>query len=491
MTGAPDAAAGEPLPPELRWLCRLGEGRREELDLTVEIEGRLPAGLSGTLYRNGPGLYERAGFRKWTLLDGDGLIRALTIGAGTARYRTRFVRTRKFEAEDAAGRFLYPTWTTPAPSRLGNLPGYPRLGQAGVTAVLKQDRLYAFDEVGLPYQLSPETLATLGAVDPYEGDGHDGPIDYKAHTKTDGESGDWVLVGCRGHLRTELHVLVKDRGGRQIAHVAAPSPRGRAYFHDFFWAGRHAVFHLHPALLSSPLPVVLGFRPYTDGLHWRPEEGGLLHILDTAGRRPPATLEVPACWMWHALNAHVTGDTILADFIGYDEPGHFLGPDAALRTIMQGRRGVAGSPGTLRRFVIDLGAGQARMETIAQGPFEFPMVHPARVGRRHRLGYMAHGEPGSWHQSGVARIDTDTGSCRAFSFGTGCQVGEPVFAPHPGAEDAESEDQGWLLCEVLDGASETTFVAILDAARIEDGPVARLHLGRALPMSFHGWWEPA
>jgi all-trans-8'-apo-beta-carotenal 15,15'-oxygenase len=204
--------------------------------------------------------------------------------------RTRFVRTRKFEAEDAAGCFLYPTWTTPAPRHLDNLPGYPRQSQAGVSPVVRHGKLYAFDEVGLPYALAPDTLATLGPADPYDGPKGSGPSDYKAHSKIDGESGGWILAASRGRLKTALHVLVKDRDGRQIAHAACPSPRGRAYFHDFFWAGGYAVFHLQPALLESAMPLFLGIRPYTDCLSWRPDEGSLLHVLDTAGRRPSVTV---------------------------------------------------------------------------------------------------------------------------------------------------------------------------------------------------------
>ena len=113
-----------------------------------------------------------------------------------------------------------------------------------------------------------------------------GPSDYKAHTKTDGESGDWVLIGTRGRVKQDLHVLVKDRAGRHKAQVVLPSPRGEAYFHDFFWASPYAVFLLQPALLS-PLPMVLGFRSYTDSLRWTPSAGGLLVVsIPRASARP-------------------------------------------------------------------------------------------------------------------------------------------------------------------------------------------------------------
>ena len=168
---APQASAIPALPPDQRWLTKLTEGLPEELDYVAEVEGRLPNGLSGTLYRNGPGLFERDGFRKWTILDGDGMIRATTFADGRARFRNRFVRTVKYNAEEKAGTYQYPTWTTPAPGFFENIPCIPSRSQAGVTPVVKAGRLYAFDEVGTPWALDPASLDTERALDPYEGEG--------------------------------------------------------------------------------------------------------------------------------------------------------------------------------------------------------------------------------------------------------------------------------------------------------------------------------
>jgi carotenoid cleavage dioxygenase-like enzyme len=69
--------------------------------------------------------------------------------------QNRFIRTPKFEAEAAAGRYLYNSWTTPIEA------GLPNGDQAGVTVWPWGDRLYAFDEGNPGWQLDPSDLSTL------------------------------------------------------------------------------------------------------------------------------------------------------------------------------------------------------------------------------------------------------------------------------------------------------------------------------------------
>src|SRR5215470_5157016 len=71
--------ATPPLSPEQAFLAKLGQGLDEEVDYAAEVDGTLPNGLSGTLYRNGPGLFERGGAKKWNLLDGDGMLRVTSF----------------------------------------------------------------------------------------------------------------------------------------------------------------------------------------------------------------------------------------------------------------------------------------------------------------------------------------------------------------------------------------------------------------------------
>jgi all-trans-8'-apo-beta-carotenal 15,15'-oxygenase len=53
----------------------------DELDLDgLAIRGRWPADLALTLYRNGPALQTLGGYRYRHWFDGDGMIRAWTVG---------------------------------------------------------------------------------------------------------------------------------------------------------------------------------------------------------------------------------------------------------------------------------------------------------------------------------------------------------------------------------------------------------------------------
>src|SRR5262245_17641905 len=73
-------------------------------DADVAFEGTLPAGLEGTLYRNGPALHELGGLRYHRWFDGDGMVQAFRIGGGRLVHRGRLVLTEKLAAEIGAGR---------------------------------------------------------------------------------------------------------------------------------------------------------------------------------------------------------------------------------------------------------------------------------------------------------------------------------------------------------------------------------------------------
>lgn len=475
--GTMPAAAAKPLPTESEWLTALGQSLKTEHDYRPRVDGQIPSGLRGQLFRNGPGLFERDDYRKQHILDGDGMIQCFDFTDDGVRYRNRFVRTEKFLAEEEAGKFLYPTWTTRAPGGPFSNVGSGIKTQAGVTTIVRDGKLLAMDE-GIPYYaLDPNSLETTGT---YEFPAEVSMEGCKAHTRTDPATGDWIIAGTSFGPTMHLQYLILDRNGGIKAQGRYESPR-MIYLHDFFATERYIIFVLHPVEFS-PLPFLSGFSSFTDSLSWSPDGGNLVMIFDKAGGEP-TILEAPAAFMWHGFNAYERGGEIVADFIGYDNPDHFIGSNPAFKSVMRGEAGEALHAGKLRRYVMSPGKKVLTEEVLHTGHHEFPVIDLRVSGRAYRYGFSNRGGAGDWVLDGVAKLDMQSGRREEYRFGSGNFVSEPIFAPR-GAEEGD----GWLLAQVQERESGNNFLAIFDADNIPAGPAARVHLTHHVPLSFHGFW---
>jgi carotenoid cleavage dioxygenase len=72
---------------------------------------------------------------------------------------------------------------------------------------------------------------------------------------------------------------------------------------------------------------------------------------------------------------------------------------------------------------------------------------------------------------------------RRYDYGAHQIVEEHVLVPKPGGR---GELDAWLLGTTFDARRQATVLNLLDAAHIEDGPVAQAVLPYWLPLGFHG-----
>lgn len=461
---------------------------RTEYSYEASVEGAVPAVVRGTLYRNGPGLFDRGGFRKRNLLDGDGMVQSFTFHDRGVHYRNKFVRTRKFREEEAAGRFIYPSWSTQAPGGFwSNVMNTRFLGQAGITVFPWRGRLYAFDECALPYELDPVTLDTAGESRLGLPEGF---TIYAAHAKFDPVSGEWLHFGVLYGPSPKLHVTVFKPNGELKLHLAHSMPRN-VYMHDWFVSERHFIFALHPVEMSY-WPVLFGRKSILEALSWQPQKGNLIMVLDREGRQPPLLLETSPCYMWHSINACNRGGEIVADFLGYENPDHFVGADPVSSAVMQGRKGNYAYPGAVRRYLIDPESKMIRQEMLDAGNYEWPRVNEMHRCHNYRLAYMLQTRPGDFFWTIVCRIDMRTARIDRYDFGKGCYLTEPVFIPVPGHsyQPDDSSEPGYLMTEVYDSRTRLSSLAILRSDRLSEGPIATIRLRHHAPFSYHGWWSP-
>ena len=80
---------------------------QEHAGWVEDVRGRIPADLTGTFFRNGPGRMEMGGRQYGHWFDGPGMISAVTFLDGRAHFRNRYVRTRQYVDESKSHMIVY------------------------------------------------------------------------------------------------------------------------------------------------------------------------------------------------------------------------------------------------------------------------------------------------------------------------------------------------------------------------------------------------
>ena len=168
----------------------------ERDDVPLHVEGRIPPRLHGVLMRNGPNpLFAPDAHYAYPFDGTTGMIHALYLQKGGARYRNRWVRTQEWQQERRAGRRLFNSTFSPPPH--ANL--------ANTNIIYHGGRYLALYEAGAPYGVDRD-LNTVGLFD------YDGklPGAMSAHPKHDPTTGEllWITYDLRGGL---LHYLRANR----------------------------------------------------------------------------------------------------------------------------------------------------------------------------------------------------------------------------------------------------------------------------------------
>ena len=412
----------------------------DELDVAdLEVTGRIPEALTGAYLRNGAN-QAFAPLGRYHLFDGDGMIHALYLDEGRARYRNRFVESTGLQVERRAGRALF-----------GGLsefvfPDQAVIDEAGImkntanTNVIRHaGRILALMEGAPPTELSRE-LETRGEWT------FDGRLEgsMTAHPKWDPATGELLFFGY-SPFAPFLRFHVADAAGVLTRSVDIDLPRA-VMMHDFVATEHHVVFFDLPAIFDLDAMMSGG-----TSISWQPQHGARIGVLPRDGAGDDVTwFEMDPFFVFHFLNGWDDGDTVVVD--GCRAPRM---PTAFCDEVLTDP-----TPPTLHRWTIDLAAGTVTETQLDDRFGDFPRINPHRSGLTNRYGYIATGLNGSDSPefTGVVKYDLETGATDVHQYGAQVEAGEAVFAPDP---DGTAEDDGWLLTFVGDGASSQLLV--LDA----------------------------
>lgn len=457
---------------------------KQEYDYWIEdIEGIIPPELTGTLFRNGPGLLDINGQRIHHPFDGDGMISKITFTDGRVHFRNRFVHTEGYLAEQKAGKILYRgVFGTQKPGGwLANMFDFQLKNIANTNVIYWGGKLLALWEAAEPHQLDPRTLATLGK-EYFQGVLSTGEA-FAAHPHIDPacvfDQGKPCLVNfaIKPGLATTITIFEVDTTGKIIRKHAHSVP-GFCFIHDFAITENYCIFFQNPVLFN-PLPFVLGIRGAGECVKFQPNQPTKAIVISRHPQKQPIqTLEIPSGFVFHHANAYEENGEIIVDSICYANLPEVEPNSDFLQTDFDTL-----PPGQLWRFHLHLTTKTVKRELIESRCCEFPSLHPDKVGRNYRYVYMgaAAQNQGNAPLQAIVKIDLATGEKLLWSAAPQGFTGEPIFVPRPSGEE---EDDGWVLGLVYDAEYHRSDVVILNAKDLT--LQAKLHLRHHIPYGLHG-----
>ena len=420
----------------------------------LHVEGRLPESLKGTLYRCGPAKFSIGGEPYLHWFDADGAVAAVRIDHGKVEGAVRTVNTRWLKAEQRAKKQLYRSY-----AQLGRgwrrwltLPKNP----ANISVLPHGDEVLALWEAGLPIALDANTLETKGETTL---GGRIGPT-FSAHPHRVGNTTYNFGVHYGPKFSLDLYANFQRLGNVPLARPTL--------VHDFIATPRHLIFFCPPVRLRLAR-LLAGIGSFDENLAWEPEHGTEVIVVPLASPEKPIRFAVPPFFQWHLVNAWEEVNELTVDFIPYDD----------FTTNAWFGRAPYDAPSLppasrYARAHLDLKARRMDVEVLSETSWEFPAIHPHDAGLRHDETWML--DMSSGLPPALCRFDSTTRARREVPLGDAAFPSEGVLVGDH------------VLSLVYDGARDASYVAVIDAARPEGGPVARLWFDHAIPFLFHGAW---
>ncbi len=445
----------------------------EEVHESLPVDGEIPADLNGVYLRNGPNpRFEPNGI--YHPFDGDGMVHAAHFDRGRVVVRNKWVRTAAWQEEDQSGKAEYwgvrETLKGRADRPIKDNANTDIIGYGGYA-------LATWYLAGTPYLLDPITLETVRAADNFV---QKPGFGVSAHPKVDEFSGELMFFDYF-HEHPHMTYGVANAQGELVHHVPIEL-RGNRLPHDMAITENYSILHdlpvfhdeaayaagRHKILFDSKIPTRFGVIPRhgaADTIRW---------------------FDFTPCFLYHVVNAWEEGDEVVmvaCRFMPQRKPDGSIDEQRTAHVI-----GHLGMDARLWRYRMNLKTGACKEECLdADYNIEFPGYNSALTGRYTQWGYLVDHDPDTLRWTGLNKYNTDTGE-RVGEWTDGhdcCWYSEPWFAP---ADNARSEDHGYVVAFVWNDSTAKQELQIFDAQNMSPGPIARVKMPHRIPPGFHACW---
>lgn len=442
----------------------------------LEVIGEIPKDIDGVYVRTGENqIHEPIG--RYHVFDGDGFIHSMSFKNGKASYRSRFVRTKGFEAEKEAGSALWAGLMEPP--HKSTRPGWGAQewikDSSSTDVVVHAGKILStFYQSGEGYRLDPFTMEQFGTEGWVPLDG------ISAHTKTVEETGELLFFNYSKHA-PYMHYGVVGPDNKLKHYVPIPVP-GPRLPHDMCFTENYSILNDMPLFWNPEL-----LERNIHAVQFYPELKTRFAIIPRYGQPEDIKwFEAEPTYTLHWLNAYEEGDEIIMDGYFQEEPmpkSYPDAPDGYERMMAYLDQGLLKPK--LHRWRFNLKTGKTIEERLDDRILEFGMFNQKYAGKKYRYAYSAVPVMGWFLFQGLVKHDLETGKSQSIEFGGGRYGSESPFAPRINAKD---EDDGYLVSFIADLNTDKSECVLIDAKNFEAGPVCRIILPERICSGTHSTW---
>lgn len=361
--------------------------------------------------------------------------------------------------------------------KLGILDLSKRFGTANAGLAFYNGKLLAMSEDDMPYaiSISPED-GDLHSLGRYDICGTEEQFSMTAHPKIDPVTGEMFSYSYRVVQAPYVRYWRATPLGEMCPPVTINKIEEPVLLHDFAVTENYAiipdpmmVFRMQE-MLAGRTPVVVDERKVT--------KFGVLpkYAADDSAIK---WFETPGFSCFHYLNAWEEGDEVVLVGSNNSPPSRALVDLALLYNYFT-------------EYRMNLKTREISMKRLSDWNIDMGRMNERFLGRKNRFAYLS--LPGPWPKlAGIVKFDIEAASKGAVgevavrNYPPGCYGSEPFFVPRIwGADDAASEDDGYIVTFLHNEVTNVSELGIFDARSPTLEPVATVKIPVRVPYGFHG-----
>ena len=444
----------------------------------LQLKGKIPDWVEGTLLRNGPGTFKAGNqnYRHW--FDGLAMLHKFTFRKGKISYANKFLQCKAYNEAKFNGKISYSEFATdPCYSLFDRVKGVfsPKItDSAKVNIGNLVGKFVALGEPSLQMEFDPETLESVGVF------AYDTKVNQHVTTVHPHIDNDEVINLTTRFGRVSNYRFMKLTKGNAPQLVVSQKVKSPAYLHSFGMSKNYLIITEFPYVVN-PLNVLFKAKPFIENYVWKPERGTRIFIFNRNNGKLVKKTITDSFFAFHHINAFEKGNELLFDIAVYPDPGiiqsFYLDRIKSEQKILPG--------GEIRRYKVDLNSSQkVTFEKLTDEFIELPRFDYDKLNMNgnyqfiYSIGIDSKAKNSFYDQ--IVKSDIKSGKSIIWSE-ENCFPGEPVFIRNP---KSKSEDDGIILSVVLDELKGNSFLLVMEAQSFTE--IARAEIPHAVLFGYHG-----